>query len=479
MVGNAADQEGAIEAARQGLQLAEQLSSALFQREDYLNLFNAYYRLFDAEKALENAYIALELSQEMNDRRGEAVVYYMIGNVNWQILNYDEARDILEEVGDRSYLGNVYNNLVNVTDSVDLQMEYAGKALTIFEETGHRQGIAFVNNTLGSVHHDHPTNRDLNKALEHYLVAAEIWEEMGYDYGLLHIYGNIGSVYAEQGKTKQALPYLDEAMAMARASGADEEVSDINYYYFLAYGNAQDFDRAKVAVDSFMAARERVYTREKQEVVAEVETKYQTEQTERALAENQLQLEREKNTRKNILIGVIIAFLLLFGLFQYYRNRQRIVRKETELALQLERAEVEKLRELDQLKSNFFANISHEFRTPLTLILSPLSQMIDETFLRQILENIEAHMEEETFSVVELNQSVGMSRSQLHRKLKALTDKSPNQVIREMRLQRAKALLEKRAGNASEVAFMVGFNSLAYFSKCFKDQFDVSPSEVL
>jgi AraC-like DNA-binding protein len=71
-----------------------------------------------------------------------------------------------------------------------------------------------------------------------------------------------------------------------------------------------------------------------------------------------------------------------------------------------------------------------------------------------------------------------MSRSQLHRKLKALTNQSPNQIIRGMRLLRAKELLEKKAGNASEVAFMVGFSSLAYFSTCYRDKFGVSPSEV-
>ena len=87
-------------------------------------------------------------------------------------------------------------------------------------------------------------------------------------------------------------------------------------------------------------------------------------------------------------------------------------------------------------------------------------------------------MDEESFSVVELSSMLGMSRSQLHRKLKALTDRSPNQIIRDMRLMRAKELLEKGAGNASEVAFMVGFNSLAYFSKCFSDAYGKSPSEV-
>lgn len=103
---------------------------------------------------------------------------------------------------------------------------------------------------------------------------------------------------------------------------------------------------------------------------------------------------------------------------------------------------------------------------------------VDEAFLQRIITTIEENLDEESFSVVELGQAIGMSRSQLHRKLKALTDKGPNEIIRDMRLQRARELLEKGAGNASEVAYMVGFSSLAYFSKCFSDQFGMAPSEV-
>ncbi|NUQ26403.1 MAG: tetratricopeptide repeat protein [Saprospiraceae bacterium] len=103
---------------------------------------------------------------------------------------------------------------------------------------------------------------------------------------------------------------------------------------------------------------------------------------------------------------------------------------------------------------------------------------VDEAFLQRVMSTIEDNLDEEHFSVVELGQTVGMSRSQLHRKLKALTDKGPNEIIRDMRLNRAKELLEKGAGNASEVAYMVGFNSLAYFSKCFSDQFGMAPSDV-
>ena len=72
-----------------------------------------------------------------------------------------------------------------------------------------------------------------------------------------------------------------------------------------------------------------------------------------------------------------------------------------------------------------------------------------------------------------------MSRSQLHRKIKAITDLSPSVYVRSLRLQEAHRLLEQKAGNISEVAFQVGIPNLAYFSRCFSEQFGFPPSELL
>jgi DNA-binding response OmpR family regulator len=104
---------------------------------------------------------------------------------------------------------------------------------------------------------------------------------------------------------------------------------------------------------------------------------------------------------------------------------------------------------------------------------------VDEIFLANIMKTIEKNMEEEDFSVEELAKKAAMSRSQLHRKLIALLDQSPSDLIRQTRLLRAKELLQKKAFTPSEVAFKVGFNSHTYFSKCFKEEFGVSPSEVV
>ncbi len=103
----------------------------------------------------------------------------------------------------------------------------------------------------------------------------------------------------------------------------------------------------------------------------------------------------------------------------------------------------------------------------------------DENFLTGMMKVIEKNMSEEDFGVEELAREVAMSRSQLHRKLIALTGQAPSEILRNTRLLRAKELLQKKSALPSEVAYQVGFRSHTYFSKCFKEQFGISPSEVV
>ncbi len=103
---------------------------------------------------------------------------------------------------------------------------------------------------------------------------------------------------------------------------------------------------------------------------------------------------------------------------------------------------------------------------------------IDEQFMNKVIEIIEQHISEEEFSIEEFGNEVGMSRSQLHRKLKALSGKSASRYIRSVRLARAKTMIIDQKGNISEIAYSVGFSSPAYFTKCFKDEYGYPPSDL-
>ncbi len=103
---------------------------------------------------------------------------------------------------------------------------------------------------------------------------------------------------------------------------------------------------------------------------------------------------------------------------------------------------------------------------------------VEDQFLEQVLKAIRANVDNEYLSVGDLAREVGFSKSQLHRKLKALCNKSPNQLIIEFRLNEAKRMLEDKAGTVSEVAYSVGYSNMSYFTKSFKEQFGVLPSKV-
>lgn len=102
---------------------------------------------------------------------------------------------------------------------------------------------------------------------------------------------------------------------------------------------------------------------------------------------------------------------------------------------------------------------------------------IKNEFLQQLIAVIEEHMEDENFGVAELAEKVGMSRSNLLRKVQKLTGLSVSVFIRQVRLHRAKALLQDSSFNVSEVSYKVGFNSTSYFIKCFREQYGYPPGE--
>jgi len=126
---------------------------------------------------------------------------------------------------------------------------------------------------------------------------------------------------------------------------------------------------------------------------------------------------------------------------------------------------------------------------PITVImtfeenLSPISSVVDEhlsmdeVFLRKLKKAIEENIETRDFGVDELGREIGMSRSQIHRKLQALTGKSASRYIRTYKLEKARDLLRKNIGTVSEISYKLGFSSPAYFGQVYVEEFGTPPSE--
>jgi signal transduction histidine kinase/DNA-binding response OmpR family regulator len=110
--------------------------------------------------------------------------------------------------------------------------------------------------------------------------------------------------------------------------------------------------------------------------------------------------------------------------------------------------------------------------------LTPAVQnKLDQVFLKRVQKIIEENLEDEAFGVEELAQKLRLSRTQLHRKLSALSNRPASLFIRSVRLYHAGKMLEENEFTVNEVAYSVGFSSHAYFSKCFREEFGCTPKE--
>jgi AraC-like DNA-binding protein len=101
----------------------------------------------------------------------------------------------------------------------------------------------------------------------------------------------------------------------------------------------------------------------------------------------------------------------------------------------------------------------------------------DEVLMERIMKAINKNISDSDFNVERLTQEVGISRVQLHRKMKELTGISTSEFIRNIRLEQAARLLKEQKINVTQVAYTVGFSNLAHFSTIFRKHFGVAPSE--
>lgn len=103
---------------------------------------------------------------------------------------------------------------------------------------------------------------------------------------------------------------------------------------------------------------------------------------------------------------------------------------------------------------------------------------IDDEFYHRFLDIFNAEMGNSDISVEEIASRMGLERSQFYRKIKALTNYAPVELIRRLRLKHARSLLTTTSKNISEIAYETGFSTPAYFTKCYRDAYGETPSDV-
>jgi DNA-binding response OmpR family regulator len=104
---------------------------------------------------------------------------------------------------------------------------------------------------------------------------------------------------------------------------------------------------------------------------------------------------------------------------------------------------------------------------------------LDKTFMDKFRAIIEEHITNADLNVDEIGRNLGLSRVQLYRKLKSLTNYAPNELVRIIRLKKAEQFLINSERSISEIAYDTGFSSPSYFTKCFREYFNENPTDYL
>lgn len=137
-----------------------------------------------------------------------------------------------------------------------------------------------------------------------------------------------------------------------------------------------------------------------------------------------------------------------------------------------------------------FAKVKNQFRLidqfqkkySQEIVLKPVNIPVDtkeESFLKKLQHILDEEIDNSDFNIEKFCKITGMSRMQLHRKMKALTGISPHAYIRKARLNLAAELLRNNDLNIAEIGYMVGFNDPSFFAKSFKEQFGITPKEFI
>jgi AraC-like DNA-binding protein len=131
-------------------------------------------------------------------------------------------------------------------------------------------------------------------------------------------------------------------------------------------------------------------------------------------------------------------------------------------------------------RKKLFEWLSANKSTPLEL--NPAAITIthkDELFLKQVIDIVEERMSDPDFNIDSVAESINMGRSTFYKKFKSLTHLPTVEFIRDMRLKRSKQYMDAGETNITTIAYAVGFNNPKYFSTCFREKFNITPTEYL
>ena len=367
--------------AKQSLKIGKEYQLPEVITSSYLQLGNIHYSKFEDLKAI-HIYQKIDSVSRLKDEKNKHVIsaLFNLGKVLLRTYSVSDTIYISKaevyfkrgiemaiEIEDKNLENYGYvlrGNIFGQRKEYIKAMPYFEKSATYFEEVRAFKDLSGIYWSLGIIYTD---LGEINKADEYYHKRINIMNEVGDSNDIANAKRTYAGFLYRIGDYSEAIPYFREAYDYYSNADAGRNGILLGLTTNLAesYHHIKDYKNSSTFYRHAMIYNDSVETRKEKDLALDLEAKYQTEQKVQEialLAARNKNIETEKANQRNLFLAGFGVFSIA-GIFfvLVLRNRQKTNKK---------------LKELDSAKSRFFENISHEFRTPLSLIKGPIEEQL-------------------------------------------------------------------------------------------------------
>lgn len=362
--------EEALHTHSEGLRQAEAVGDTIEWVQALNNIGTDYRRMGVLDVAQEYHYSAWTLSEECADtsftaKKNRVVSLNGLGNIYLTLGNYERADSALRmalagEQQLHSAVGQAINyaNLGSIFEhrgQTDSAWVYYRRSMALNHEAGSDLGISLCHTYFGSLYEK---AQQYDKATEEYETAYRMMQTSKDEWHALNSLIALAGIYHITGNDAKEMEYLSRARQVAERIGSKEHLAEIHTLYYKHHKRLGDYREALTAYEQATAMQDSVLDMEKVNRIQNTSLNIERNRQTRQMNDAQLRLERERTMRYVGFIVLGVVLLALGGLLAavLYTNR---LRRRNHLIL----------KKMSAIRENFFTNITHEFRTPLTVIL--------------------------------------------------------------------------------------------------------------
>ncbi|WP_436515727.1 ATP-binding protein [Ekhidna sp. To15] len=374
---------------KKALQISQELGNERRVASNYTNLGNAFENQARYDSAIIYATKAIEIKLALGDSVSAAgtmgnigLVYHNINNPEKAMEYYRTALAIMGEENRRAR--GIFNNMgiaYMKMDKFDTARIYLRKAIKGLDINRNLRNTA---STYGNIGETFYKEGNYDSAGYYATKSFEIKKGFGENLSLTYAAISLAKIHVELGQYGKAKEYAELALDISEKSSSPERQAEAMWHLGKIEANLGNFEAAAQLLFDYSLLYESIHDKDVLAAAEEAEARFQNQlkEKENLILREEAQIQQQQIRFQNTIIISIAIIVIILLAFAFLLRKQLIHRKKLLSKIEQQSA---KLQELDKAKTRFFANISHDLRSPLTLILGSLDKIIERYY--EIMDN--------------------------------------------------------------------------------------------